>query len=313
MSEQPSEALQMLADEGVLAGPIEDHLAALSAPNLPSAMAIINCLARPDEAWPPLRALVEKAADGRWLSEDECTCLFRGLHVLGGGRDSAACAPLLRFLRRPPEQLEDLLGDAITENLSQIVAGVFDGDAEALFGLIADPTIDEYVRDAVLGAAAFLTWDGRISRALMIAFLVRFDDERLAPDGDYGWIGWLEAISLLGLRPLAPRVFRAWDEGRLPDRVLDRKDFEADLRRAEQEPDNTAGLEHNNLGYIEDVLAALEGFGVYESASPRDDAWPIGNAFEFRDPVINPLRHVGRNDPCPCGSGKKAKKCCLDT
>ncbi|RWK45049.1 MAG: hypothetical protein EOR45_38715, partial [Mesorhizobium sp.] len=24
-----------------------------------------------------------------------------------------------------------------------------------------------------------------------------------------------------------------------------------------------------------------------------------------------PWRHVGRNDPCPCGSGKKAKKCCL--
>ncbi|MBN8944495.1 MAG: SEC-C domain-containing protein [Rhizobiales bacterium] len=23
------------------------------------------------------------------------------------------------------------------------------------------------------------------------------------------------------------------------------------------------------------------------------------------------MRHVGRNDPCPCGSGKKAKKCCL--
>ncbi|MCF7968728.1 MAG: SEC-C domain-containing protein [Methylococcaceae bacterium] len=21
---------------------------------------------------------------------------------------------------------------------------------------------------------------------------------------------------------------------------------------------------------------------------------------------------VGRNDPCPCGSGKKYKKCCLD-
>jgi len=22
---------------------------------------------------------------------------------------------------------------------------------------------------------------------------------------------------------------------------------------------------------------------------------------------------VGRNDPCPCGSGKKYKKCCLDS
>ncbi|WP_375293158.1 SEC-C metal-binding domain-containing protein [Bradyrhizobium sp. sGM-13] len=29
------------------------------------------------------------------------------------------------------------------------------------------------------------------------------------------------------------------------------------------------------------------------------------------EPVRNPWRHVGRNDPCPCGSGKKAKKCCL--
>ncbi len=26
-------------------------------------------------------------------------------------------------------------------------------------------------------------------------------------------------------------------------------------------------------------------------------------------PVRNPLREVGRNDPCPCGSGSKFKKC----
>ncbi len=28
-------------------------------------------------------------------------------------------------------------------------------------------------------------------------------------------------------------------------------------------------------------------------------------------PVYNRLRDVGRNDPCPCGSGQKFKKCCL--
>ncbi|WP_206171742.1 SEC-C metal-binding domain-containing protein [Thiorhodococcus mannitoliphagus] len=27
---------------------------------------------------------------------------------------------------------------------------------------------------------------------------------------------------------------------------------------------------------------------------------------------IAPRQSVGRNDPCPCGSGKKYKKCCLD-
>ena len=28
--------------------------------------------------------------------------------------------------------------------------------------------------------------------------------------------------------------------------------------------------------------------------------------------AVNTNRDVGRNDPCPCGSGKKYKKCCLD-
>lgn len=26
-------------------------------------------------------------------------------------------------------------------------------------------------------------------------------------------------------------------------------------------------------------------------------------------PTRNPMREVGRNDPCPCGSNKKFKKC----
>ncbi len=28
--------------------------------------------------------------------------------------------------------------------------------------------------------------------------------------------------------------------------------------------------------------------------------------------INNPFKHTGRNDPCPCGSGKKFKKCCLN-
>jgi uncharacterized protein YecA (UPF0149 family) len=29
-------------------------------------------------------------------------------------------------------------------------------------------------------------------------------------------------------------------------------------------------------------------------------------------PVVRGHRKIGRNDPCPCGSGKKYKKCCLN-
>ena len=44
---------------------------------------------------------------------------------------------------------------------------------------------------------------------------------------------------------------------------------------------------------------------VFDEETPWSDlAYP-------NEPVRNPWRHVGRNDPCPCGSGKKAQKCCL--
>lgn len=29
-----------------------------------------------------------------------------------------------------------------------------------------------------------------------------------------------------------------------------------------------------------------------------------------QEPYVNPYAGIGRNDPCPCGSGKKFKKCC---
>ena len=32
--------------------------------------------------------------------------------------------------------------------------------------------------------------------------------------------------------------------------------------------------------------------------------------------AVEPIRtgpKIGRNDPCPCGSGKKYKKCCIDS
>jgi uncharacterized protein YchJ len=48
-----------------------------------------------------------------------------------------------------------------------------------------------------------------------------------------------------------------------------------------------------------------------------DHTFPLDDIQEIPDPeveVTSPIRkagrHVGRNDPCPCGSGKKFKKCC---
>ncbi len=34
--------------------------------------------------------------------------------------------------------------------------------------------------------------------------------------------------------------------------------------------------------------------------------------FSPTEPIRNEFKNIGRNDPCPCGSGKKYKKCCLN-
>lgn len=45
--------------------------------------------------------------------------------------------------------------------------------------------------------------------------------------------------------------------------------------------------------------------GEYESDGPEP-----GEPDKAVDPIVNKHPKVGRNDPCPCGSGKKYKKCC---
>ncbi|GGF14419.1 hypothetical protein GCM10011611_20270 [Aliidongia dinghuensis] len=293
--------------------PIEHYIHAMATERALPDAAIAFCTVRIEESAPALRAILVRAAEGETLSEDEKLLVFRGLHILGGARDSQACRPLLRLLRRPHDEVEDLLGDAITETMPKIVAGVFDGDADALFDGIVDRSIDEFVREALFGAATFLAWDGRFEPVRMERFLEQFYEGRRAADGDLAWVGWLEAIALLGLRNLAPLVRRAWQDGRVPEGILDRSDFEKDLADAERAPGDIGRFKLANLGYIDDVIESLDWTRRAESPieeQPLEPLWADGLR-QPSTPMRNPWRHVGRNDPCPCGSGKKAKKCCL--
>jgi hypothetical protein len=295
----------------------EEAVFALAASREIPAEAVTFCAARYFEAGPLLRASLLRGANGAIDSEEDAQLLFRGLFIIGGQRDPLGFEPLLRLLRRPPNDVEWLLGDAITEELPRIVAGVFDGNAEALFAAILDPGIEAFARVGLLGAAAFLTWEGRIDRDRMTAFLVQFHQEPSAPEAEVVWGAWMEAVALLGLRALAPLVQRAWDEDLALNELFEIGDFAEILERAEREPGDIERFTDERLGYIEDVTAALAQFSGDDDGSPfEDDSDPFedGNFSTRRalyEPTINPMRHVGRNDPCPCGSGKKAKRCCL--
>jgi hypothetical protein len=265
------------------------------------------------EITPALLEAVEYAAKGTELDERESALAFYGLHILGAARDVRVFPALMRILRLPTIPLANFLGDALTETISRVTIGAYNGAAEALYALIADTEADEFSRLEMLGVIAFLAFEGRIEIAEVKAFLVRFDDERLAPEQDMAWCGWETAIALLGFADLVPRVQAARHDGRTPEGYQDLKHVFADLKRAETDWKSAERFKkEHHLGYIEDIAEELSWVPDSDKDEEYSGDFEGGStALGLGQSYINPLRHVGRNDPCPCGSGKKAKRCCL--
>lgn len=258
------------------------------------------CVARIGEALPALLDVLSRAGAHGLRRERDRVLLFRAVHILGAARATAACQPTLRVLRRPVDEVEAMLGDTLTETLPRIIASVFDGDAPALFAAIVDRRIDEAARWSLLTAAAFLTWDGKIDAAATHTFLHGFGTGRLAPRYDAAWIGWGEAVAVLGLADLAPLVETVWSA--MPPEIADLRRFRETMADAVADPRDPGRFEASNAGYLDDVVTALDW------TRPRED--DDAREHSLAKPATNPLRGVGRNDPCPCGSGRKYKKCC---
>jgi len=66
------------------------------------------------------------------------------------------------------------------------------------------------------------------------------------------------------------------------------------------------------MSYARAELERLEGVrpAASRSTAPVLASAPAQNTRRVPGPAARPTPKVGRNDPCPCGSGKKYKKCC---
>ena len=289
-------------------------------------VAIGGCLLFIDEVAPDLLAVVENAAAGTLDRPADDRLLFIALHILGGGRMSRLHAPLMQLLRRPIDELQELIGDsAMTATLGKIVAGGFNGNADDLFDLLCEPGLDPFVRSSVFGAVAFLTWAGKIDASATRAFLRRFNQLRDLPDDIAPWFAWSEVIELLGWDDMAPLVEQAYRDGRIGEEWGSIEEFHDAVAKSKlAADDDDTRFQDQCQGYIKDVAETLGNFLIWGASFDEDedeDEADIyqGLAMEYEPapppqslrPDRNPYRHVGRNDPCPCGSGKKYKRCCL--
>ena len=247
-------------------------------------------------------AALERAGTGAELSDRDGNLLFWGIHALAESRDTRLFRPLLRALAQPADAVELLFGDALVGTLPQMAVSTFDGDEPGFRAALLDPALDGMARDGLFLAYAYLAATGRIPPADAQSCLLAFDAERPVGASEGGWYGWEGAVALLGRHELEARVDAARADGRLLEDLSSPEHFAATLAAAEAHPGDLARFEDWGIGPFG---SAVDELNVLLGHADDD----VGG--EPDEPARNPLRSVGRNDPCPCGSGRKFKKCCL--
>lgn len=243
-----------------------------------------------------------------------------GMHLLAELRETAAYRPVVAIARMP--EIDDLIGDGITEDLPKILAAVWDGDNGPLFDLIADNQADEFARAAAMHTLGILHHSGRLDRKAFFAAALHIYQNCLERRYGFFWDAWVMLVADFCLSEFADQISKAYQRG-FADPGFQSEQSALKTLRA-KEPD-AAKLERSYAAYttVEDEISGWVCFSDQEalggaikkplkSDTPEDDwidTWPT--RFFAPKTFVREQPKVGRNDLCPCGSGKKYKKCCL--
>ncbi len=269
-----------------------------------------------------------------------------GMARQGEGGGAWAAEELARWARQryaldwTPDSLAGMTGDQLEEELVR-ASEQWNGPAlgtwveQTLADNPSDDTLDERFR-ARWDRPLWDAWtprptDGETDRAALIrdrakevlrTELTQLEQYVLLQILDQSWKDHLYAMDQLkdsvGLRGFAQRdpkieyktegakQFHTMLEG-VRDKVTDLI-FKAKLTPEVEMPDTYQGQTASHE--TQDSMGVAEGGESEEKAEDLAAAERAGNEEEVVQTIVNKGPRVGRNDPCPCGSGKKYKKCC---
>jgi hypothetical protein len=240
-------------------------------------------------------------------------------------RETRAHEPITRLLRLPDDLPYSMFGDTVTEDGATILADTFGGDPGLLRALVEDAAAGPFERGAGLRAVAVLVARGRWERTAVLDWLKALAAALRAgmdSDVDFG-NAIVDTALLLRAWELRGFVLGLYDRGLVdPGYVEPEHVKETLIPGAQMDP-----AEDQLARTITDAWDAVSWWAFFEplhlqnrratrrakpplNASPEppppvDDVYPG----EAPKPYVAPYK-PGRNDPCPCGSGRKYKKCC---
>ena len=238
-------------------------------------------------------------------------------HIAAEVGDTRVHEPLCR-IAHDAEVMETIFGEAADDNFTGVLISTWDGSLEPLEALIEDASADEFIRGCALDALAYLAASGRTPFDEAETYLRRLHGKVLRRSVNFIWYAWTEAVSMLRLQSLRAEADEAYERGWVDPVISDPEDFHEEFRKNLDDPDPLGGFVRAKIGPFVDTVGELSTWYWYSEEAKADEAKRIGqdpfgslHDQRLKSPAINPFKSVGRNDPCPCGSGKKFKKCCL--
>jgi uncharacterized protein len=254
-----------------------------------------------DQAEPRFLAMLEAYTNGSDDTDVTTDALFFIIHLFGDRGDRRAYPTLCRLML-DEERLIGALGDqAAVETLKGVLIKCFDGDAAPLREVIDSTKADSITRGEALLALAWLARTGQWPEQEFRGYIKHLLTAMQPREMDYVWYIWVVVAALMGYKEFLGASTKLIRDGLVPEEWLTLAEY-PDLE-ASGDPVGTDGLRAEEVEPFDDVIGSL-----------ADWPWPDDDEDleePAAEPYINPLRHVGRNDPCPCGSGKKFKNCHL--
>jgi hypothetical protein len=261
-----------------------------------------------------LQVLERCVTDPDTASEEEAQLCCYALYLMAKWRETRAYPLVIRWLYLPDAVSTRLSGDVSTQDGARILGAVCDGDLEPIKRLVLNRDADEFSRGVAVAALALLAVWGEVPRDIIVDYFAWLAREGLEREPNYVW-GALAAESA-DIEALAvfPALRRAYDDGLIDPQIIGRSeldDVEASPRGALLER-----MKHRQPP-IDDIAKATSWWARFEKSADHRRAEELASLAAGGDldddapaaPYRAPLK-VGRNEPCPCGSGKKYKKCC---
>lgn len=297
---------------------------------------IYQIRARKDECIPALLDAIRTDLARFRNDEEPQDPSFFAFHLLAEFRIKELAPLLIEILSQPDNDVYDFLGDYSTEELPAVLAELLDS-SEALDQVIRNPEIPALERWNCANAYLGFVQRGRLTRdeavrALHSQFLWALEQSDEVHNELAGYL----ILSLLDYCPLEAQadIERAFAEDRIDPTLTDWESAQIELAKGVE----ACLAEQRILVCLNDTIAALEKYETSRSSSdfwgddhlestdrldddfdeellgddPEDDLSQVELAESAMHPdtFVRETTRVGRNDPCPCGSGRKYKKCC---